>query len=143
MYSVCVFVCFPCVPSELSIRCPTECRLARSDSPWQCIVSLHWIVDHSGQPLGEAHNDRFGDIIYDKGEVEERIRRAQRAILNPKKKFQDFLEEEDTQVLRDSQLSFSSNWVTLQISGPDVADLSFCDLPGAFTNSSSRKSFSC
>ena len=30
------------------------------------------------------------------------------------------------------QLSFSHNSVTLQISGPDVADLSFCDLPGAY-----------
>ncbi len=28
------------------------------------------------------------------------------------------------------ELAFSKNCITLQISGPDVADLSFCDLPG-------------
>jgi hypothetical protein len=62
--------------------------------------------------------------------VEDRIRRAQRAILNPSKPFEQFLT--DTEDIQDSALSFSSNFVSLQISGPDVADLSFCDLPGAF-----------
>lgn len=28
------------------------------------------------------------------------------------------------------ELTFSTDYVSLQISGPDVADLSFCDLPG-------------
>jgi hypothetical protein len=31
-----------------------------------------------------------------------------------------------------NELSFSTNCVSLQISGPSVADLSFCDLPGEF-----------
>lgn len=62
--------------------------------------------------------------------MEERIRRAQRAILNPSKPSRQFLE--DTEEVNDPELSFSSNCVSLQISGPDVADLSFCDLPGAF-----------
>ena len=117
--------------SELSTRCPTECRLARSDSPWQCVVSLRFIVDRAGQPLGQARNQPFGAIIYEKREVEDRIRRAQRAILNPDKALKHFLDEDDKEEF-DSQLSFSLNSVTLQISGPDVADLSFCDLPGTF-----------
>ena len=29
-----------------------------------------------------------------------------------------------------SELSFSRNYISLSISGPGVADLSFCDLPG-------------
>ena len=63
--------------------------------------------------------------------MEERIRRAQRAILNPSKPFEHFLEgNEETQDL--AELSFSNNCVSLQISGPDMADLSFCDLPGTF-----------
>ena len=63
--------------------------------------------------------------------MEDRIRRAQRAILNPNKPLKYFLDEDNQEEL-DSQLSFSLNSVTLQISGPDVADLSFCDLPGTF-----------
>lgn len=73
----------------------------------------------------------FGDIIYDKVQVEERIRRAQRAILNPEKPAKYFLESEDEDQ-HSAELSFSNNCVSLQISGPDVADLSFCDLPGKF-----------
>ena len=71
----------------------------------------------------------FGSIIYDKSEVEERIRRAQRAILNPKKLPKYFLDKEDEDEVH-SELNFSINCVSLQISGPEVADLSFCDLPG-------------
>ena len=109
--------------------CPTECRLSRSDSPWQCVVSLRFITDAQGQLLGQARNEVFGPVIHSQSEVEERIRRAQRAILNPKKSPKDFLEKEDEDVLV-SELNFSNNCVSLQISGPEVADLSFCDLPG-------------
>ncbi|KAJ3504231.1 hypothetical protein NLJ89_g8043 [Agrocybe chaxingu] len=120
-------------------RCPTECRLSRSDSPWQCIVSLRFITDSSGQPLGQARNQPFGKVIFDKTEVEERIRRAQRAILNPNRPMKHFLEDDEDDSTEDSQLSFSFNCVTLQISGPDVADLSFCDLPGLIASVSSSK----
>ena len=71
----------------------------------------------------------FGSVIYDQSEVEDRIRRAQRAILNPKKLPKDFLDNED-EIELESELNFSTNCVSLQISGPEVADLSFCDLPG-------------
>jgi len=115
----------------------------RNGSPWQCIVSLRSIVDGAGQPLGQARNEPFGPIIYEKSEVEDRIRRAQRAILNPNKPLKHFLEEDEQEEL-DSQLSFSLNSVTLQISGPDVADLSFCDLPGMFRSPTfSWKLFLC
>ena len=66
--------------------------------------------------------------------MEGRIRRAQRAILNPKKSRKAFLlegEDDDGEGKgAGEELSFSINCVSLQISGPDVADLSFCDLPG-------------
>jgi hypothetical protein len=74
----------------------------------------------------------FGSIIHNKEEVEERIRRAQRAILNPSKSTKQFLDGDDEDV-GEAELSFSNNCVSLQISGPDVADLSFCDLPGIFS----------
>jgi hypothetical protein len=53
--------------SFAALRCPTECRLARSDSPWQCIVSLRRITGPDGQPLGQARTDRFGDVILRQG----------------------------------------------------------------------------
>ena len=106
----------------LLYSCPTECRLSNSQSPWQCAVSLRFTTSH------QVRNEDFGPVIYDKAQVEDRIRRAQRAILNPSKPSKQFLE--DTEDVQDSELSFSNNCVSLQISGPDVADLSFCDLPG-------------
>ncbi|KAH9474809.1 Interferon-induced GTP-binding protein Mx [Psilocybe cubensis] len=113
-------------------RCPTECHLTRTDEKWQCVVSLRLTTDVNGNPLGQAKNVRFGDVIYDKSEVEDRIRRAQRAILNPNINSEKFLLDDDPTVkgLLHNQLSFSLNCITLSISGPDVADLSFCDLPG-------------
>ncbi|KAH9474808.1 Interferon-induced GTP-binding protein Mx2 [Psilocybe cubensis] len=115
-------------------RCPTECHLTRTDAPWQCIVSLRITTDSNGKPLGQVRNEQFGDIIYDKSQVEDRIRRAQRAILNPQQSLdlQFFLNEreDDINTKLTKQLAFSLNCITLSISGPDVADLSFCDLPG-------------
>ncbi|TFY58340.1 hypothetical protein EVG20_g8188 [Dentipellis fragilis] len=110
-------------------RCPTECQLSHSDRPWQCRVSLRRVTDALGADLGHATDDQFGDIITSKADVTERIRRAQRAILNPSANFQAFLQgaDADPDVM---ELSFSKNTICLQISGADVADLSFVDLPG-------------
>ena len=124
-----LFFSFFLASAHTTCSCPTECRLSHSESSWQCIVSLRFITDARGQLLGQARNEIFGNIIYDQSQVEERIRRAQRAILNPTKAPKDFLENEDEENLV-SELSFSTNCVSLQISGPQVADLSFCDLPG-------------
>jgi GTP-binding protein EngB required for normal cell division len=110
-------------------RCPTECKLSYSNSDWKCIVSLRFITDHKGQPLAQVHDQLFGATIYDPNEVEERIRRAQRAILSGSTNYRKFLEGED-ESLEEPRLSFSANCVSLQISGRHLADLSFCDLPG-------------
>jgi hypothetical protein len=69
----------------------------------------------------------FGGPIFDKAEVEDRIRRAQRAILCPSKAAQTFLTDDDS---GPTEISFSTNYISLQISGPEIADLSFVDLPG-------------
>ncbi|KAJ7580963.1 P-loop containing nucleoside triphosphate hydrolase protein [Mycena floridula] len=98
-------------------RCPTECRLTRSDEPWKCIT------------LGQVRNESFGGVIYDKAAVEDRIRRAQRAILNPSTPASKFLSGDDEDPAS-PELTFAPKYISLQISGPDVADLSFCDLSG-------------
>ena len=71
----------------------------------------------------------FGDPIFEKSLVTDRIRRAQCAILNPGTPFPQFLEP-SSDALEDRQLSFSSNSICLEICGSDVDDLSFVDLPG-------------
>jgi hypothetical protein len=94
------------------------------------------MTDEHGQPLGEPRNENFGPPLYNKSEVEERIRRAQRAILHPNRPRSQFLQGDDNDEHDDPNApTFSSNCVSLKISGPDVADLSFCDLPGVFSSS--------
>ncbi|KAG6810923.1 hypothetical protein H0H92_009758 [Tricholoma furcatifolium] len=107
-------------------RCPTECRLSRSTGAWKCIVELRIIEN------GKLFSTKFGDPIMRKEDVEDRIRRAQWAILNPKLRkahgAPHFLTGNDHGDALEQ--SFSSSYVSLQISGPEVPDLSFVDLPG-------------
>ncbi|KAF9258340.1 hypothetical protein L218DRAFT_1005081 [Marasmius fiardii PR-910] len=112
-------------------RCPIECRLMYSKAPWKCVVSLRTLYDpKTGSLLGQARNEVFGKPIYNKAEVEERIRRAQIAILNPSIDRVKVLEGGGLEGVNLGSVAFSTNCVALEISGPDVADLSFCDLPG-------------
>lgn len=80
--------------------------------------------------LSQPRKLEFGDPIYSKFLVTERIRRAQCAILNPDTPSTFFLDA-PPDALDQKQLTFSSNSVCLEISGSDVEDLSFVDLPGA------------
>jgi len=79
--------------------------------------------------MGTVENVSFGSVLKDKKLVEERIRRAQRAILSPSENLDVFLSGSDED-LNHRELTFSKNCVSLEISGPDLTDLSFCDLPG-------------
>ncbi|KAF9648403.1 hypothetical protein BDM02DRAFT_3187163 [Thelephora ganbajun] len=111
-------------------RCPTECRLSYSNQSWSCKVLLRKTVDKKGGSLGVAENVPFGPVITNKKDVEERIRRAQRAILNPSISYETFLSGPDSEPDGRPELTFSKNCVCLELSGPDLTDLSFCDLPG-------------
>ncbi|KZT65429.1 hypothetical protein DAEQUDRAFT_814318 [Daedalea quercina L-15889] len=107
-------------------RCPTECRLRRSFDPWRCVVSLRLLTDKDGQAI-PVQPVTFGESIFNPADVAERIRRAQRAILNPSREPSTFLNG-GTEIT--PELTFSKNCVSLEISGPDVIDLSLVDLPG-------------
>ncbi|KIK81251.1 hypothetical protein PAXRUDRAFT_832978 [Paxillus rubicundulus Ve08.2h10] len=108
-------------------RCPTECKLSHSDSPWKCIVKLHFSTNPKGASI-PVRLVPFGDPITSKSLVEDRIRRAQRAILNPSVDPKKYLHGKTAS--NENELSFSKNYVSLEISGKDLADLSFVDLPG-------------
>ncbi|KAI9441577.1 P-loop containing nucleoside triphosphate hydrolase protein [Lactarius indigo] len=118
-------------------RCPTECQLSRSSGPWRCVVSLRIVTGEDGSALSQPCRLDFGDPIFDKSLVTERIRRAQYAVLNPGTPAHDFLEGDAPEK---SQLSFSSNSVCLEIYSMDVDDLSFVDLPGLIVGGIPRDS---
>ncbi|KZT04830.1 uncharacterized protein LAESUDRAFT_813931 [Laetiporus sulphureus 93-53] len=113
-------------------RCPTECRLRQSSNPWQCTVSLRFSTNGNGEPI-PVRTEGFGDTIYNKDDVAERVSRAQRAILHPSKNPESFLEEDEEDAGK-PELTFSKNCIVLEISGPNVPDLSFVDLPGIISS---------
>lgn len=119
-------------------RCPTECRLrTSSDGQWSCTVTLRFISESDGRDLGQPHHEQFGDKIFDRSLVEDRVRRAQNAILNPHTNSQEFLVGAPDQG-HGPELTFSRNIVSLSITGPDLTDLSFVDLPGLIQNVGTR-----
>lgn len=124
-----------------------ECHLHQQNQPWRCKVSLRRGSDSDGLPITDIQEVQFGDIIHEAVDLEDRLRRAQKAILNPSIDYADFLLDEDRSddviSLEDEQnLSFSSNVVCVDVWGPDVPDLTFIDLPGATTSCDNRVRFS-
>lgn len=109
-----------------------ECRLQQQpNSVWHCQVRLRFETDVNGKPLHQVQEIPFGLVLYSTAELENRLLRAQRAILNPDKDYRDFLAGDSSAVATGgNQLPFSSNVVCVDVWGPDVPDLSFVDLPG-------------
>ena len=98
-------------------------HLQYSDAPWSCDVLLRRVAAGSGEERVRA----FGSSITERAQVTERIRRAQRAILDPSRDANDFLLGPEPQ---SDDRGFSSDCIVLRISGRDVTDLLFVDLPG-------------
>ncbi|KAH9928963.1 P-loop containing nucleoside triphosphate hydrolase protein [Fomitopsis serialis] len=121
-------------------RCPMECRLLSSDKPWSCQISIRWEVHSDGRRRNNVEEVPFGAVLTEKAEVEMMLRRAQAAVLNAEIPPSRFLVM-DTAKLNDVQpqgssnsVPFSQNVVCVDISGPDLTDLSFVDLPGIIQN---------
>ena len=118
-------------PQTLLLRCPTECRLSSSEDDWSARVSIRHAFDKHGNPSERPTIQLFGDVITSKLDVEERIKRAQLAILNPSTPAEEFLTV-DLPFSQSKESRFSKNSIILDISGPGVDDLVFVDLPGAY-----------
>lgn len=98
-----------------------ECRLTYSTNPWQCQVLLR----REGATKG--NEEMFGPLLTDPSDLEDMIRRAQVAILNPSTASASFV----TGILpTEREHQFSSDVVCIDLAGPDVTDLAFIDLPG-------------
>ena len=87
------------------------------------------VADEEGRQLSQPQTVKFGKPIFERSLVTERIRRAQCAILNPRTGPDKFLEASN-EALEEREISFSPNTICLEISGGDLDDLSFVDLPG-------------
>lgn len=116
-----------------------ECRLQNVPGPWRCQVLLRYERDEHGNRLDEVREEKFGQILTDRSLLEDMLRRAQLAILNPSvqaKRFVDYDLSDDSSLPLGSerQLQFSCNVVCMDLQSPEVADLSFIDLPGSFSN---------
>lgn len=112
-----------------------ECRLSHSSGPWSCQIKIRWeFSDASRSRRAEVEEVDFGPRLLDKSKVEIMLRRAQAAVLNPALPFSKFLgmDEKDQRltVKEKNQYQFSRNVVCVELTGPDLADLSFVDLPG-------------
>jgi hypothetical protein len=119
-------------------RVPFHVVTKTSNSPWTCTISLEkdhvFDPNHSTwRPLKETISHHFTTIT-DPGTLEEWLRRAQAAMLNPSQNHDSFktcdLEETDHLAVQ-----FSPCQVRINISSSDVADLAFYDLPGIIASS--------
>ena len=115
-----------------------ECRLSHAEGEWSCQIKIRWEYEESGKDnkrLEEVKEVQFGPLLTDKSQVEPMLRRAQAAVLNPhisEEKFVEMGEEKlkASKVDGRKSLLFSRNVVCIELTGPELVDLSFVDLPG-------------
>ncbi|KAG9102361.1 hypothetical protein FS749_004147 [Ceratobasidium sp. UAMH 11750] len=112
-------------------RCPIECRLKHSDTEWTANVLLRFESGKDGY-TGSTKELKFGATMTSRDEVQERIRRAQLAILNPTIDSLSFLTSDENAQYQSR--SFSQNCVIVELSGKQLSDLNFVDLPGLIAN---------
>ena len=141
-------------------RCPIHIRMSSGNGPqWSCTVSLqldyNFVVPRGGRvkktdvternpfpPWVKKPNrdSKIFKTIYDPTEIEDVLRWAQIAILNPNISHELYVpnegaiakETELPEAAERTEASFSPNIVALEMKGPDLPDLSFYDLPGVF-----------
>lgn len=117
-------------------RTPCVIRLKSSAEPWSCRISLRREYNEQGARLNDITETPFGPLITDPGDLEQMLRRAQSVLLNPTIPTDEILSATPEALNKGlfkgypKQRKFSRNSICLNISGPEVTDLSFVDLPG-------------
>ncbi|KAK5626524.1 hypothetical protein RRF57_002238 [Xylaria bambusicola] len=147
----------PC-SAGVGTRCPLHIRLIdASNGHWSCTVALQ--LDYDFEPKGKikksdvtannpfppwvkkSHRDnKIFKTIFDPTEIEDVLRWAQVAILNPGNDHELYIPgegaiaktEDLAEAARNSAAQFSPNIISLEIKGPELPGLSFYDLPGVF-----------
>jgi GTPase SAR1 family protein len=131
---------------SICTRCPTNIRISAAPT-WSCKVSLRlsyaWShTKNKKQPFPnwidrETVETHLFSLIYDKDDLEEVLKWAQSALLNPNQDFQTFIpgsaEQKDRMQRRmPDEAKFSPNVIQVEIASPGLSALSFYDLPGLF-----------
>ncbi len=139
-------------------RCPIHIRMSSGNGPqWSCTVSLQ--LDYEFQPRGRIRptdvtdrnpfppwiqkpnrDSKIFKTIYNPADIEEVLKWAQVAILNPGRNHELYVPNEGAiakdidliEAADDTEAQFSPNIVALEMKGHDLPDLSFYDLPGVF-----------
>lgn len=108
--------------------------MSYSTEAWKCSVTLKLLDEEN-----RIHSKPFGDDITLSSCVEERVFRAQLAILAEKsteQNYETFLSKSVDDLQKEFpdgahlKERFTFDAIALEISGPEVTDLSFIDLPG-------------
>jgi hypothetical protein len=99
-----------------------ECRLQNTVGPWKCQVLLRFEKDQTGRRISAVHEVKFGPLLTETSELEEMLRRAQLAILNPDVPYASFVDFDTSTVVPGQplfgdkvSLQFSSNVVALDL----------------------------
>ncbi|RUP08584.1 P-loop containing nucleoside triphosphate hydrolase protein [Jimgerdemannia flammicorona] len=110
-------------------RCPMELRLKKTAESWSCLIKIRWVYQAENKRFDSVREEAFGEPITDSCDVEDRVRRAQKAVLNPSKSSLTFLHGE---LAKDeaNELKFSRNIVCIEVKGRSCPNLSLMDLPG-------------
>lgn len=129
-------------------RCPLEINLVEGESGtvWSCRVLLtkKYMFDSTlakgkqvtrAKPLGpwieQEHEEFVFATLTDKDELQEVLKWAQLAVLNPGRSPKEFTMAENSEADPTyTQVKFSPNVIRLDISAPGFPNLSFFDLPG-------------
>ena len=123
-------------------RCPFQITTTASspNEAWNCKISLLRRYAYNAESTGgkyEQWEDTGSQNAIDftnvtqKSELENALRLAQNAILNPQIAPNAVLLANDVEMASNSKISFSPNIIGLEISAPELPEISLLDLPGA------------
>jgi len=127
-----------------TFRCPflitTSSQAPLNGATWLCSISIQQeYYFHTDGPNdlgrfrkreGQADPMHFYTVTK-KSELEEMLRKAQLAILNPRDDPQKFVSIDLASESLPRQVPFSPNVISLEIQGPNLPELYFYDLPGS------------
>lgn len=150
------------LPKDMGMcsRCPANIKTSPGET-WACTVSLHEYYQYTNGssraptklqafPPWRENEDhglskRPFKTVSDKSELEEVLRWAQIALLNPNLDYRQFVPGSGT-IARNGlkqghkhEADFSPNVIAIEISGPRLPALSFYDLPGIFVSAATKE----
>ncbi|KAL8657351.1 MAG: hypothetical protein Q9226_002000 [Calogaya cf. arnoldii] len=116
-------------------RCPLEINLTTSeiDSSWQATMFLQTGFMYEGNHKWVAQGSPESTLFFTtnkKADIPEALHLAQLATLNPGENLRKYIPGAKRHPGNQTQVKFSPNVIKLNVSSPELPNLSFYDLPG-------------